>query len=76
MREFALSDSLIFLAPAEHGTVFCGGGSFLPVVQRGQFPTTVPEAMAYGRPLVGFAGSGCVEEQICGGRGRRRRSLR
>jgi glycosyltransferase involved in cell wall biosynthesis len=45
---------------------FAAADLYLPVVQRGPFPTTVPEAMAYGRPLVGFAGSGCVEEQICG----------
>jgi glycosyltransferase involved in cell wall biosynthesis len=33
------------------------------------FPTTVLEAMAYGLPVVGFAGSGGVEEQICEGVG-------
>ena len=69
MTELALPARPIFLAPAEHGTVLCGGGSLLPVVQRRPFPTTVSEAMAYGRPVVGFAGSGCVEEQTCGGVG-------
>jgi glycosyltransferase involved in cell wall biosynthesis len=33
------------------------------------FPTTVLEAIAYGLPVVGFAGTGGVEEQICEGVG-------
>lgn len=31
------------------------------------FPTTVLEARAYGLPVVGFAGSRGVEQQICDG---------
>jgi len=73
----ALPDRLIFLGSQQDMVpCFATADLFFLSSREDPFPTTVLEAMAYGLPVVGFAGTGGVEEQICGGRGRRRRSLR
>jgi len=70
MTEFALSDRLIFLGPQQDmAPCFAASDIFFLPSREDPFPTTVLEAMAYGLPVVGFAGSGGIEEQICGGVG-------
>jgi glycosyltransferase involved in cell wall biosynthesis len=70
MTELALPDRLIFLGPQQDmGRCFAASDIFFLPSREDPFPTTVLEAMAYGLPVVGFAGSGGIEEQICGGVG-------
>jgi glycosyltransferase involved in cell wall biosynthesis len=70
MTELAVSDRLIFLGPQQDmAPCFAAADIFFLPSREDPFPTTVLEAMAYGLPIVGFAGSGGIEEQICGGVG-------
>jgi glycosyltransferase involved in cell wall biosynthesis len=70
MTELALSDRLIFLGPQQDmAPCFAASDLFFLSSREDPFPTTVLEAMAYGLPVVGFARSGGVEEQIRGGIG-------
>lgn len=70
MIELGLPDGLIFLGPQQNmAPCFAAADLFFLSSREDPFPTTVLEAMAYGLPVVGFAGSGGVEEQICGGVG-------
>jgi glycosyltransferase involved in cell wall biosynthesis len=70
VTELALSDRLIFLGPQQDmAPCFAAADIFFLPSREDPFPTTVLEAMAYGLPIVGFAGSGGLEEQICGGGG-------
>jgi glycosyltransferase involved in cell wall biosynthesis len=70
MTELALSDRLIFLGPQQDmAPCFAASDLFFLPSREDPFPTTVLEAMVYGLPVVGFAGSGGIEEQICGGVG-------
>jgi glycosyltransferase involved in cell wall biosynthesis len=70
MAELALPDRLIFLGPQQDiASCFAAADIFFLSSREDPFPTTVLEAMAYGLPVVGFAGSGGVEEQICEGVG-------
>jgi glycosyltransferase involved in cell wall biosynthesis len=70
MSELAVSDRLIFLGPQQDmAPCFAAADIFFLSSREDPFPTTVLEAMAYGLPVVGFAGSGGVEEQLCGGVG-------
>lgn len=70
MTELGLSDRLIFLGPQQNmAPCFAAADIFFLSSREDPFPTTVLEAMAYGLPVVGFARSGGVEEQICGGVG-------
>jgi glycosyltransferase involved in cell wall biosynthesis len=70
MSELALPDRLIFLGPQQDmAPCFAAADLFFLSSREDPFPTTVLEAMAYGLPVVGFAGSGGVEEQICEGVG-------
>jgi glycosyltransferase involved in cell wall biosynthesis len=70
MTELALSDRLIFLGPQQDmAPCFAAADIFFLPSREDPFPTTVLEAMAYGLPVVGFAGSGGIEAQICGGVG-------
>jgi glycosyltransferase involved in cell wall biosynthesis len=70
MTELALSDRLIFLGPQQDmAPCFAGSDLFFLSSREDPFPTTVLEAMAYGLPVVGFAGSGGIEQQIFGGVG-------
>jgi glycosyltransferase involved in cell wall biosynthesis len=70
MAELASSDRLIFLGPqTDMAPCFAAADIFFSSSREDPFPTTVLEAMAYGLPVVGFAGSGGVEEQLRGGVG-------
>ena len=70
MNELGLPDRLIFLGPQqEMASCFAAADLFFLSSREDPFPTTVLEAMAFGLPVVGFAGSGGVEEQICEGVG-------
>jgi glycosyltransferase involved in cell wall biosynthesis len=70
MTELALSDRLIFLGPQQDmAPCFAASDLFFLPSREDPFPTTVLEAMVYGLPVVGFAGSGGIEEQVCGGVG-------
>jgi glycosyltransferase involved in cell wall biosynthesis len=70
MTELALPDRLIFLGPQQDtAPCFAAADLFFLSSREDPFPTTVLEAMAFGLPVVGFAGSGGVEEQICEGVG-------
>jgi glycosyltransferase involved in cell wall biosynthesis len=70
MTELALPDRLIFLGPQQDmAPCFAAADLFFLSSREDPFPTTVLEAMAYGLPVVGLAGSGGVEQQICEGVG-------
>ena len=70
MIELAAPDRLIFLGPQNDMTpCFAGADIFFLSSREDPFPTVVLEAMAFGLPVVGFAGTGGVEEQIGGGVG-------
>ena len=70
MTELALSDRLIFLGPQQDmAPCFAAADIFFLSSREDPFPTTVLKAMAYGLPVVGFARSGGVEEQLRGGLG-------
>lgn len=68
--ELGLSDRLIFLGTQrDMAPCFAGADLFFLPSREDPFPTVVLEAMAYGLPVVGFAQSGGVEEQVKGGVG-------
>lgn len=68
--QLGLSDRLIFLGPQPNmAPCFASADIFFLPSREDPFPTTVLEAMAYGLPVVGFAGTGGIEEQISGGAG-------
>ena len=70
VRECDLSDRLVFLGPQENmAPCFAAADIFFLSSREDPFPTVVLEAMAYGIPIVAFARSGGVEEQISGGAG-------
>jgi glycosyltransferase involved in cell wall biosynthesis len=70
MIELAAPDRLIFLGPQNDMTpCFAAADIFFLSSREDPFPTVVLEAMAFGLPVVGFAGSGGIEEQIGGGVG-------
>src|SRR5260370_36829864 len=70
MTDLAFPDRLIFLGPQQDMAPCFAAADLFFLSSRGDpFPTTVLEAMAYGLPVVGFAGSGGVEQHIFGGVG-------
>jgi glycosyltransferase involved in cell wall biosynthesis len=65
-----LEDHLIFLGfQQDMAPVFAVTDIFFLPSREDPFPTVVLEAMASGLPVVGFAGSGGIEEQLRGGAG-------
>lgn len=70
INQLALADRLIFLGPQrDMEPCFAAADIFFLPSREDPFPTTVLEAMAYGLPVVGFAGTGGIEDQISGGVG-------
>jgi glycosyltransferase involved in cell wall biosynthesis len=68
--ELALSDRLVFLGlQRDMAPCFAAADIFFLPSREDPFPNVVLEAMASGLPVVGFAGSGGVEEQVSGGAG-------
>lgn len=68
--ELNLSERLLFLGSQQDVTpCFAAADIFFLPSREDPFPNVVLEAMASGLPVVGFAGSGGVEEQVRGGIG-------
>lgn len=68
--ELDLSDRLIFLGQLQDvAPYFAAADIFFLPSREDAFPNVVLEAMASGLPVVGFAGSGGIEEQVRGGAG-------